>query len=370
MKIVILLPTFNERENITVLLEALSSIVSKIQNHHFRMLVIDDTSPDGTADEVRHYQKTHKEVILLNGKKEGLGKALLRGMNYAVERMDADLIIQMDADLSHDPKIITQFIDRIDKGYDFVVGSRYIPGGSIPENWGLHRKIYSIVGNAFVRYGLGYLSIHDWTGGFRAYEKKYVGLITPHVSTYNGYIFQIAFLHKAILSGANIAEVPIHFTDRQFGRSKIIFSEYIRSIIHYIFTNRWKRLRTGTFGKFLVVGGMGFFINTIVIELLVFLGIAPWISGGLGAECAIVSNFFFNNSWTFSHRKVSGLAKLRKLLKFNLTSIGALILQSMTILLGTMFAGVHTYRLWYVLGVGIGMVWNYYTYTHVIWKKQ
>src|SRR3989344_3564837 len=154
MKAVIILPTYNERDNIKTMLAHLVEVTRLIKGYTFTILVVDDTSPDGTQEEVMEFAKTHDNVKVLSGKKEGLGKALLRGMTYAVDTLGADIIGQMDADLSHDPASLPQFFQKISEGADFVVGSRYIPCGSIPENWGIHRKIFSVVGNSIVRFGL------------------------------------------------------------------------------------------------------------------------------------------------------------------------------------------------------------------------
>lgn len=371
MKAVILLPTFNERENIISLLDNLQKILAKNSGYNFNYLIIDDNSPDGTAEIVQNYSKSHKEVKIITGKKAGLGNALIRGINYATEKINTDLIIQMDADLSHDPEVIPKFLEKIDSGADMVVGSRYIKGGSIPSNWGIHRKIFSIIGNAIVRYGLGFPNIHDWTGGFRAYKKKIAVAVTPQMSKYSGYVFQIAFLHKTILLKSIIAEVPINFTDRRFGKSKIAPAEYIRHVFEYVISQRLNDLKTGSFGKFLVVGGTGLLINTFLLEVFVRLGLAPWISNTIGAECAIISNFILNNRWTFKSRKVNGLQAFVKLIQFNLTSIvGVLFIQSGTIWVGTYFAGVRTFRIWYLIGTAILLIWNYFMYSKVIWKKQ
>jgi dolichol-phosphate mannosyltransferase len=191
------------------------------------------------------------------------------------------------------------------------------------------------------------------------------------VEKYNGYVFQIAFLHKAVMAGANIAEVPINFTDRKYGRSKIIFSEYIRHIIKYIISERAKSIITGSFGKFLVVGGIGLIINTVLLELFVRTGLVAWVSNMIGAECAIISNFILNNRWTFSSRSVNGLKALIKFIEFNGTSIiGVTFIQTGTIWLGTRIWGEPTYRIWYVIGTGMLVIWNYLMYSRVIWKKR
>lgn len=372
MQIVIILPTYNERENIIAVLTKLHDAVSKVKSHTVRYLVVDDTSPDGTADVVREYAKTHPDVRIITGKKQGLGKALLKGMIYAVEKMGADLIIQLDADLSHDPAVVPEFIRAVDKGADFVVGSRYIPGGSIPSNWGIHRKIFSVCGNAIVRFGLGFPKIHDWTGGFRAYKKKYVYENREKVAKFGGYVFQIAFLHKSVVNGAKITEVPIHFTDRRYGRSKIAPSEYIRNVIEYVIRERLWALTRGTFMKFLVVGGIGFAVNAVL--LVVFhdtLKLPATLSNLIGAAAAIFSNYNLNNLWTFSANRVTGPGLyLRKLTEFYLTSaFGVIIIQTGTIALGERILGAANYFLYFLVGTALLLIWNYTIYSRVIWKK-
>ncbi len=370
MKAVIILPTYNERENITSMLTALSGVLTSIKGYAFTILVVDDNSPDGTQSEVKAFAKTHQYVKILTGKKEGLGKALLRGMTYAVDTLKADIIGQMDADLSHDPKRLPAFFKKISEGDDFVVGSRYIPGGSIPENWGIHRKIFSVVGNAIVRFGLGQSHVHDWTGGYRVFKKVYFENAKEKVAKYSGYVYQIAFLHRAVLDGARIGEVPIQFTDRRYGRSKIAPLQYIRNVLVYVATARLRQLRHGPFSRFAVVGSIGFIINTTILELMVRFGFHPAIGSALGAECAIISNFFWNNNWTFKGKKISGLRLIPKFIQFNAASFGALALQSGTVAIGTYFFGRDLYRWFYILGVGVGLIWNYTMYSRVIWKNK
>ncbi len=370
MNVAVILPTYNERDTIIPLLDGLEQVTKAIPHHQFQILVVDDTSPDGTIDVVRNYQKKHNNVSLLTGKKEGLGRAILRGMRYSLDTLHAQIIIQMDADLSHDPDVLPKFMRAIDDGADFVVGSRYIPGGSIPQNWAPYRKLYSIVGNAIVRYGLGQGNVHDWTGGYRAYVPKYVTALEKEISAYSGYVFQIAFLHKSILLGAKVVEVPIHFTDRRFGRSKISPSEYIQNVFLYVGRERFKSIKQGRFGKFLIVGTIGFIINTVILEFLVRFGFHPTIGSVVGAEFAIISNFFLNNFWTFRSHVIVGKPLFGKLLQFNGTSIGAILIQGATVFVGTHFFGLSAYRIFYIFGVGIGLVYNYIIYSKVVWAKS
>ncbi len=369
MRTVVILPTYNERESILPLLEMLSGVTHRIKNHSFSFLVVDDTSPDGTSDLVHEYMEKYKNVHIISGKKQGLGKALLRGMTYAVEKMSAEIIVQMDADLSHDPNVLPLMMAEIDRGADYVVGSRYIPNGSIPDNWAPHRQLFSIVGNAIVRFGLGFPSIHDWTGGYRVYSKKYYLLARDEMVKYSGYVFQIAFLHKSVVRGAKVAEVPIHFTDRKFGHSKIAPSQYIRDVLRYVARERFQGLLSGPFLKFCVVGGIGFIINTVVLELMVYWKFHPTVGSAVGAELAIISNFFLNNIWTFGSKRIYGTRLIGKFIQFNGTSAGAIILQAGTVAVGSFLFGVAGYHIYYIFGVGLGLVWNYIMYSRVIWKK-
>lgn len=373
MKVVVTIPTYNERENITVLLNQLAVVFKPVKNFDISYLVVDDTSPDGTRDVVAAYQKTHENVFIISGKKEGLGRAILRGMAEAFERMHADVVLQMDADLSHDPKIAPKLLAAIGEGATFVVGSRYIQGGGIPENWGLIRKIYSIIGNNIVRYGLWHTQVHDWTGGYRAYTRKFYEEIHSEMEPYSGYVFQIAFLHKAIHHGAIVKEVPFHFTDRLYGHSKIAPAEYIFNIYKYIAVARFQEIVTGSFGKFLVVGGIGFVLNAVL--LVIFHNWFHWQAIGanlLGAGVAIFSNFNLNNIWTFRHQKISGIRQyLTKLLHFYVTSaFGVIIIQTGTIWLGERLAGDRYYFLFFLMGTALLLIWNYFIYSKIIWKKK
>lgn len=370
MKIAVIIPTYNEWENITSLLAQLADVTKPLTHHQCTFVVVDDTSPDGTVDVVNAYRKKYSNVVLLTGKKEGLGKALLRGMTYAIDKLDADAIAQIDADLSHDPAAFPKFVAALDNGSDFAIGSRYIAGGSIPDNWGVHRKIYSVLGNAVVRFGLGFARVHDWTGGYRLYLRSYAERLREQMSKYRGYVFQIAFLYKSILLGANVAEVPIHFTDRKYGHSKVAPSEYIRDVLVFVFRQRLKRAIYGSFLKFCVVGGIGFAINTTILEVVVHNGFHPAAGSALGAELAIVSNFLLNNAWTFGSRKIIGIRMLGKFLQFNTTSIGAILFQAGTVFVGTHLFGVWTYRWFYILGVGFGLIWNYTMYSKVVWVRR
>src|SRR3989344_2423184 len=376
MKVVIITPTYNEKGNIDKLIPILENeIFPKIKNHDMNILVADDNSPDGTADEVRKLMQKWKNINISSGEKHGLGAAYIRAMTYAVDKMGADVMFEMDADLQHDPEKIPQFLKKIDEGCDMVIGNRYSDGGSIPKNWPLLRKLFSIVANLFVRTIFMKFGIHDWTGGFRALKKEVFLKEKEELTNYKGYIFQISFLHKAIRDGFKIGEVPFHFSDRTLGRSKIAPIGYILEVFKFVISTRIKEILFGKFGKFLVVGGTGFIIQTVIYWFLVhntilLLGVASLLS----AQLAIFSNYNLNNLWTFKERKAEGGGSyFVKMLGFFATSnIGVIVIQSGIIQLGQALFGREGILpfVYYIIGTAVLLIYNFTVYNKIIWRKE
>jgi dolichol-phosphate mannosyltransferase len=319
MKVVIVVPTFNERDNIRRLIESLQEVFISLE-HDMHILVADDRSPDGTAEIIRDIQLSYKNVHLLEGKKEGLGAAYIRGINYAVEKLQADLIFEMDADFSHNPLDIGRFIEKIISGYDFVIGSRYVKGGSIPKEWGWYRQVVSKTGNLVARYIAGIEQVRDCTGGFRAVTRKLIKQINWSTVQVQGYAFQVALLHAAISAGADVVEIPIHFSDRKYGKSKL----GLMDIIEFILNAWWIRFRNlVTFLKFAAVRFFGVIINIGTFSLLLYMGINKFIASPVAIEVAILFNFLINNFWTFRWRKTNSGFQMKGL-KFNTVSLLAL----------------------------------------------
>ncbi len=374
MKVVVIVPTYNEKGNIERLIDILETqTFPGIKNHNMNILVADDNSPDGTSQEVRKLMKKWKNVNLCTGEKKGLGAAYVRGMTYAIEEMGAELMFEMDADLSHDPKKIPEFLKKIDQGADMVVGTRYSQGGSIPSNWRLQRKIFSVFGNLLVRTILMRFRIHDWTGGFRCLKKKVFMKEKDELTSFLGYTFQVSFLHKAVRDGFKIAEVPIHFTDRTLGRSKIAPREYIVDLLKYIITSRIKELMFGSFGKFLVVGSTGFIINAFLYAYFINnTKLSLFFSNIIAAQFAIFSNYNLNNLWTFKERKsINFSSYLWKMLQFFLSSnIGVWLIQSGAIKVGELMYGRKYPYIYFIIGTGLLLIWNFTMYSRVIWKKH
>lgn len=373
MKVVVIIPTYNEKGNIERIVPITEEVFKKIKNHEMAILVADDNSPDGTSNAVRTLQKKYKNLELSTGEKKGLGAAYIRGMTYAVEKMGAQVLFEMDADLQHDPEKIPDFLAKIDEGYDMVVGTRYSDGGSIPSAWPIHRKIFSVFGNLLIRTIMMRFQLHDWTGGFRALKKEVFLKEKDELTEFKGYTFQVSFLHKAIRDGFKIAEIPFHFGERNIGDSKIAPMSYIVNVLKYVITARIKELILGKFGKFLTVGGLGFVINAVVLRILVEgFDFAPAPANLIGAACAIFSNFNFNNLWTFGERKANTISSyFSKLIQFYATSaFGVIFIQTGTIFLGDTFIGREYYFIYFLIGTGFLLVWNFTMYSFVIWRKK
>jgi len=235
-KAIVIIPTFNERESIPQTIAAVLKVAETVTNWDIQILVVDDTSPDKTYEVVAQIAQKNPQVhLLLNPVKSGLGGAYLKGMDHAFNQMLAKVVFEFDADLSHDP----EKIPAIDAGADMVLGSRYIIGGSIPQNWGLHRKFLSVVGNFFIMVVLTDFRIKDWTSGFRAITKPVFDVVRPKLNSqrFAGYTFQIGFLFNSLRAGFKVVEVPFAFKDRTYGKSKI-GPEYIVNNLLFVFKVR------------------------------------------------------------------------------------------------------------------------------------
>jgi dolichol-phosphate mannosyltransferase len=216
----IVLPTFNEAENISVLLPRIFSQASAISTHELHVLVVDDSSPDGTAYRVSEAMQHYPHLHLISGKRRGLGDAYKRGIAHAIETFRPHLIVQMDADLQHDPALLSQMIGLANDGYDLVIGSRFASGGSIPS-FSAYRKLISLAGIRLVRRFAGIPHIHDCTSGYRAIKAEMITRCDLKRLSTRGYSFQSSLLCELLWNGARIKEIPIVFGQRSHGDSKL-----------------------------------------------------------------------------------------------------------------------------------------------------
>ena len=213
MKTLVISPTYNERKNIQLLVEKVLD-----PNPEFHLLIVDDNSPDGTGEIVKNLQKSYSNLYLeVRPGKAGLGTAYLFGFKWALER-DYDAIVQMDADLSHDPNDVPRLVAELTDN-DLVIGSRYIDGVSV-VNWPIRRLILSYGANMYSRTITG-MPINDGTGGFKAWRRSLLEKIDLDDVRSQGYSFQIEMNFRAWRKGAHIKEEPIIFHDRTIGQSKM-----------------------------------------------------------------------------------------------------------------------------------------------------
>jgi len=235
MMIVVIVPTYNEASN-------LGKLVPRIleQGEAFHVLVVDDNSPDGTgrlADEMAAAEpRVH---VLHRPGKAGLGTAYIAGFRWALSH-GADFILEMDADLSHDPAALPRFMQAIE-GADLVLGSRYVPGGGV-RNWPLVRQIISRGGSLYSRLILG-VRIRDLTGGFKCFRRQVLETIDLGSIETSGYAFQIEMTYRALRAGFRVREIPIIFVDRVDGQSKMSSRVFTEAVLA-VWKLRFKRLRT------------------------------------------------------------------------------------------------------------------------------
>ena len=217
MRPLIVTPTYNEADNIAEFLRILREAVPDAD-----VLVVDDNSPDGTADLAEALGRELGRIeVLRRPKKIGLGDAYRAGFTAGIER-GYDVLVQIDADLSHDPKALPAFFAAIDAGADAVIGSRYVPGGSIPH-WPWHRRALSRWGNRYSAFVLG-MKVRDSTSGYRAYRADMLKRVQFDTTRAKGYGFQMELAYRVIKGGGKLVEVPISFVDRVRGQSKLTLS--------------------------------------------------------------------------------------------------------------------------------------------------
>jgi dolichol-phosphate mannosyltransferase len=217
VRVLVAVPTYVEAENIEELLTRVRAAAPDVD-----VLVIDDNSPDGTADVAdRAAARLGRIEVLRRPAKKGLGNAYRAGFGIGIDR-GYELICQMDADLSHDPAALPLLIQAVEDGADLAIGSRYVPGGEIPH-WPAYRRAASKYGNLYASYMLG-TGIKDATAGYRVYRAKTLEGIEFEKTHANGYLFQIELAYRAWLWGGRTVEVPICFTDRVRGYSKMSFN--------------------------------------------------------------------------------------------------------------------------------------------------
>lgn len=234
----VVVPTYNERENLEKLHRRLRAVLPEVQ-----LLIVDDNSPDGTGQLAEELAARDPRVrVLHRSGKNGLGAAYLDGFREALDA-GAQVVVEMDADGSHQPEQLELLIAALEAGADLALGSRYVPGAEL-RNWPRRRELLSRAGNAYVRMLLR-LPIADATGGYRAYRRGVLEALDLRSVTSQGYCFQVDMVLRSLRAGYRLTEVPITFVEREFGASKMsraIVFEALRQVTTWAASERWRTL--------------------------------------------------------------------------------------------------------------------------------
>ncbi|BDB60859.1 MULTISPECIES: polyprenol monophosphomannose synthase [Rhodococcus] len=234
----VIIPTYNERENLGRIITRLHAALP-----HTHVLVVDDGSPDGTGDLADDLAADERIAVLHRTEKNGLGAAYIAGFRWGLAH-DYTVLVEMDADGSHAPEQLHLLLEKVDAGADLVLGSRYVPGGTV-VNWPWHREVLSRGGNIYSRLALG-VSVQDITGGYRAYRREVLEKLDLDAIASHGYCFQVDLAWRTLQAGFTVAEVPITFTEREIGESKMngnIVQEALVRVTVWGLRSRLARLR-------------------------------------------------------------------------------------------------------------------------------
>ena len=363
-KVFVIIPTYNEAENITSLIEMIRSL-----DRDFRIIVVDDSSPDGTAEIAERLGQIHGDVLVhRRPSKMGIGSAIRDGIKKALSFPECEYVITMDADLSHDPQDIPRFLEATGEA-DLIQGSRYIEGGEI-VGWGLYRKIVSRVANLIYRRIFGLTN--DVTTSFRLYSRECAKIIAISKCA-DQYYFSAASALILKDRGFTVKEVPIIFVNRLRGTSKLNMSEIISSF-YFMVRTFWHRqvrpLDWEPFLKFCVVGTTGMLVNMGLLWLLTDgIGLFYLYSAIVSIEASIVSNFILNDTWTFKYRRIKNSDKFIRLIKYNINCLIGFGINLTVLLALTEYVGMH-YFISNFFGIALAVIWNYSSSVKWIWGTR
>jgi len=351
-RISVIVPTYNERENIVELIERLESLRLNIE-----IIVVDDNSPDNTAEEAMKLNEKYGNIkVLKRPGKLGLGSAIADGIKIA----SGDYIVIMDADLQHPPEKLTDLYKTLEDGADLVIASRYVEGGNV-EGWSTYRKIISKGATLIAHLLLPETKkVKDPLSGFFAFKRLSIKDFRPSTRSYK---VLLELLHHTKGNNIKIVEVPFIFSKRKKGESKLGFNEMLHYLKLVLKLNEYRII------KFMIVGLSGILVNEGILYYLVENRLKIFYASPIAIEVSIISNHMLNHLWTFKMReskKVSGY--LRSLIKYHMSvALGAIInyigLMAFTIL------GFH-YLISNILAIFLGFISNYLFSEHIVWKIE
>ncbi|KKQ25671.1 MAG: Glycosyl transferase family 2 [Microgenomates group bacterium GW2011_GWC1_37_12b] len=368
-KVVIVMAAWNEAENIKKMVNTLFDEVFPKIDADMHLLVADNKSTDGMTEIIEEEMKERKNLHIVQQTGKGLGNAYISGFKYAVDKLEADAVMEMDADGQHPPEFVKPMVDAYLAGAEYVIGSRYVKGGSIPKEWALFRKAVSYFGNLYIRIVLLKPGIHDLTTGFRLTKVKGVldKIDLDNLKEPTRFAYKIDLIYQSIKNSKKTVEVPLEFRPRITDKSKFNQAETLASLKLATYLGIKDKAR---FIKFGTVGFIGYVVNALGLELFGRTAFPEWGIWAAATEMAIISNFILNNLWTFKSEKITGVGKLlSKFLQFNGTSLGALAIQAVFGTIGVYFLGADKRQLLLpIIILLLVLPYNYFMYNAVIWK--
>ena len=359
------LPTFNEEGNIEDVIKKIFETEDRQSSYDFSILVVDDNSFDDTQSIVKRLIKSNNKIHLITGEKKGLGEAYKRGFKYAVNELNTDLIFQMDSDGQHDPALIPNFLQVINEGKDVVIGSRFTEGGSTPD-FSFSRLLISRIGNLLVRYVGGITHVQDCTSGYRAINVSYLKEVDFSYLSTKGYSFQSSLICDLAWRGAQISEIPIVFSSRKSGDSKLSLRDQIEFLLN-IPKLGFRNLKD--FIKYSLVGFSGVIVNLGLYTFLTRIyDVSELIAPIISIETALISNFILNNFWTFERRSTQSRIRV-KFIKFHLVSGFAAVINYVVFLALFVTFGVHDIFA-NLIGIAFAAIANYLINSNWTWKEN
>jgi dolichol-phosphate mannosyltransferase len=345
-KISVIIPTYNERDNIPELVERLDK---SLKGYKYEIIVLDDDSPEDPWKVAQELSKKYPVRTKSSIGEKGLSTAVIRG----IQESNDGIIVIIDADLQHPPEKVPELVEAIKTGADIAIGSRFVEGGGI-KDWSRKRLIVS-KGAKFLAETLfrDLREIKDVESGFFAFKKNILENVQLEPVGYK------ILLEILVMADCNkVTEVPFVFENRKRGKSKLGFKN-ISNYLHHLLSLAWRTKEIHRFIKFCIIGGIGGIINIAILYSLTESGVYYLISGAIAIESGLLSNFVFNKVWTFKDMDVKGSrAILKALCKDHIVRSGGIILNLSILWFLTSVVGVY-YILSQLIGIGVAMIWNF-----------
>jgi len=370
LNLLICIPTYNEATNIEKIIVDIMNIISRLTSYDVCILVIDDNSPDGTADIVERLIEEYPSRlhILKRPKKQGLGKAYLAAFDWGLSK-GYDAFLEMDADFSHNPKYIPEMIKHI-QNHDVIIGSRNIKGGGV-EGWSFLRNCISKGGSIYSRIILR-CPVKDLTGGFNMWTKSTLLKIGLDNILSEGYLFQVEMKYRAWRAGCSIKEIPIVFADRTHGTSKMskkIFFEALLKI--WTIKQSAKNTAIDQFAKFAITGGLGTATNLLLFFL--FVDKMGLLEIPVSIGCFLVAgtqNYAVNHKWTFSSNTGNSALSIKKWLTFLSASLVGLSANIVVMQLMIINFNLPYKFIAQACGIAAGMAINFAFSKFLVFRRQ